>query len=214
MKPQELPPGMGPRGKKSEKPGTPGKGFKFGSPLGYILLLVLGFLLFRNVFQDAGVRRVSYCQFRDAVESGNFSRVQISNEWVKGFLKDTAQPPPPAQGERPLRGEPSALPWMAYRVQGDESLVPLLEQKGVQFEAVPQSGLGEALWIWLLPLGLFFLFWSFMMRRVAGGMGQGPQSVMSFGKTRAKVQAEADTGVGFKDVAGVDEAVEELKEID
>ncbi|SDE26823.1 membrane protease FtsH catalytic subunit [Myxococcus virescens] len=214
MKPQDLPPGMGPRGKKTDKPTPTGKGFKFGSPLGYILLLVLGFLLFRNVFQDAGVRRVSYSQFRDGVEAGNFSRVQISNEWVKGFLKDTAQPPPPpADGERTLRGEPSALPWMAYRVAGDEGLVPLLEQKGIQFEAVPQSGLGEALWIWLLPLGLFFLFWSFMMRRVAGGMGQGPQSVMSFGKTRAKVQAEADTGVGFKDVAGVDEAVDELREI-
>ncbi|MCY1022268.1 ATP-dependent zinc metalloprotease FtsH [Pyxidicoccus sp. MSG2] len=205
---------MGPRGKKTDKPTpTPGKGFRFGSPLGYILLLVLGFLLFRNVFQDAGVRRVSYSQFRDAVEAGNFSRVQISNEWVKGFLKDTAQPPPSSTGDRALRSEPSALPWMAYRVPGDEGLVPLLEQKGIQFEAVPQSGLGEALWIWLLPLGLFVFFWSFMMRRMSGGIGQGPQSVMSFGKTRAKVQAEADTGVGFKDVAGVDEAVDELREI-
>jgi cell division protease FtsH len=214
MKPQDLPPGMGPRGKKTDKPTpTPGKGFRFGSPLGYILLLVLGFLLFRNVFQDAGVRRVSYSQFRDGVEAGNFSRVQISNEWVKGFLKDTAQPPPSSTGDRALRSEPSALPWMAYRVPGDEGLVPLLEQKGIQFEAVPQSGLGEALWIWLLPLGLFIFFWSFMMRRMSGGMGQGPQSVMSFGKTRAKVQAEADTGVGFKDVAGVDEAVDELREI-
>jgi cell division protease FtsH len=53
-----------------------------------------------------------------------------------------------------------------------------------------------------------------MMRRMsAGGLGQGPQSVMSFGKTRARVQAEADTGVGFDDVAGIDEAVDELREI-
>ncbi|WP_436627674.1 ATP-dependent zinc metalloprotease FtsH [Corallococcus exiguus] len=211
MKPQDLPPGMGPRGKKSDKP-TPTKGgFKFGSPLGYILLLVLGFLLFRNVFQDAGVRRVSYSQLRDAVENNQFSRVQISNEWVKGFLKDNAQPPPGERGT--LRSEPSALPWMAYRVPGDEGLVPLLEQKGIQFEAVPQSSFSEVLWIWLIPMGLLILFWSFMMRRMSGGMGQGPQSVMSFGKTRAKVQAENDTGVGFKDVAGVDEAVEELSEI-
>lgn len=211
MKPQDLPPGMGPRGKKSDKP-TPTKGgFKFGSPLGYILLLVLGFLLFRNVFQDAGVRRVSYSQLRDAVENNQFSRVQISNEWVKGYLKDNAQPPPGERGT--LRSEPSALPWMAYRVPGDEGLVPLLEQKGIQFEAVPQSSFSEVLWIWLIPMGLLILFWSFMMRRMSGGMGQGPQSVMSFGKTRAKVQAESDTGVGFKDVAGVDEAVDELREI-
>jgi cell division protease FtsH len=208
--------GPGPRGKKPEKPATtPGKGgFKLGSPLGYILLLVLGFLLFRNVFQDAGVRRVSYSQFREGVEGGQFNRVQISPEWVKGFLKDNTSPPPPQPGqERALRGELNALPWMAYKVPGDDKLVELLEQKGIPYEAVPQSGFSELIWIWLLPMGLVLLFWSFMMRRVTGGMGQGPQSVMSFGKTRAKVQAEADTGVGFKDVAGVDEAVDELREI-
>ncbi|MBU8897014.1 cell division protein FtsH [Corallococcus sp. H22C18031201] len=202
---------MGPRGKKPDKPTPARGGFKFGSPLGYILLLVLGFLLFRNVFQDAGVRRVSYSQLRDAIENGQFSRVQISNEWVKGFLKENAQPP--AGEQKTLRSEPSALPWMAYRVPGDDELIPLLEEKGIQFEAVPQSSFSEVLWIWLLPMGLLILFWSFMMRRMTGGMGQGPQSVMSFGKTRAKVQAESDTGVGFKDVAGVDEAVDELREI-
>ncbi|WP_257447660.1 ATP-dependent zinc metalloprotease FtsH [Archangium lipolyticum] len=217
MKPQNtLPPGISPRGKKQEKPPPPTKGFRFGSPLGYIVLLVLGFFLFRNVFQDAGVQRVSYSRFREAITEGKFSRVQLSQEWVKGILKDSTQPPADSQtstGAGPLRSEPSALPWLAYRVQGDEELVPLLEQQGVQYEAVPQSSFSEVLWIWLLPLGLAFLFWSFMMRRMAGGIGQGPQSVMSFGKTRAKVQAEADTGVGFKDVAGVDEAVDELREI-
>ncbi|HEX8823048.1 MAG TPA: ATP-dependent zinc metalloprotease FtsH [Archangium sp.] len=219
MKPQNtLPPGVGPRGKKQEKPTPPpNKGFRFGSPIGYVLLLVLGFMLFRNVFQDAGVRRVSYSQFREAVQEGQFSRVQLSEEWVKGFLKESAAPPAAdtaTGGSGPLRGEPSALPWLAYRVQGDAEFVPLLEQKGIPYEAVPQSnGFSDVLLIWLVPLGLAFLFWSMMMRRMAGGMGQGPQSVMSFGKTRAKVQAEADTGVGFKDVAGVDEAVDELREI-
>jgi cell division protease FtsH len=218
MKPQNTPPpGMGPRGKKHEKPTPPpNKGLRFGSPLGYILLLVLGFMLFRNVFADAGVHRVSYSQFRTAVQEGQFSRVQISDDWVKGFLANAEVAPQPEEGERPgaLRGTPMALPWMAYRVPGDDRLIELLEAENVQYEAVPRSGFSEMLLIWLVPLGLVFLFWSLMMRRMAGGgMGQGPQSVMSFGKTRAKVQAEADTGVGFKDVAGVDEAVDELKEI-
>nr|WP_275424925.1 ATP-dependent zinc metalloprotease FtsH [Archangium violaceum] len=218
MKPQNtMPPGMGPRGKKQEKPSPPtNKGFRFGSPMGYILLLVLGFMLFRNVFDDAGVNRVSYSAFREAIQEDRFSRVQLSPDWVKGFLKENAAPQgsdTPTTGAGPLRSEPSALPWLAYRVQGDDELVPLLEEKGLQYEAVPQSNFADVLWVWLVPLGLAFLFWSFMMRRMAGGIGQGPQSVMSFGKTRAKVQAEADTGVGFKDVAGVDEAVDELREI-
>ena len=219
MKPQNtMPPGVSPRGKKQEKPQPPpaNKGFRFGSPLGYILLLVLGFMLFRNVFTDAGVQRKTYSELRAAIEEDKFSKVQVAPDWVKGYLKESGTPRAsgtPAGGSERLRPELSDLPWMAYRVQGDEELVPLLERQGVPYEAVVQSGFSDVLLIWLVPLGLAFLFWSFMMRRMAGGMGQGPQSVMSFGKTRAKVQAEADTGVGFKDVAGVDEAVDELREI-
>ncbi|HYV46329.1 MAG TPA: ATP-dependent zinc metalloprotease FtsH [Myxococcaceae bacterium] len=206
---------MNPRGKQRDKPPQKGPRFKLGSPLGYVLLLVLGFMLFRNVFQDAGVRRVTYSQFKDAVKQGQFARVQLANDWVKGYLPENAAAAPPEESAAPraFRRPPSALPWMAARVQGDQALVPLLEEKKVPYEAVPTSGLTEALWIWLLPLGIAFAFWTFMMRRVTGGMGQGPQSVMSFGKTRAKITSESDTGVGFKDVAGIDEAVEELKEI-
>ncbi|WP_235216792.1 ATP-dependent zinc metalloprotease FtsH [Archangium violaceum] len=220
MKPQNtMPPGMSPRGKKQEKPQPPpaNKGFRFGSPLGYIALLLLGFMLFKNVFQDAGVQRKTYSEFRTAIQEEKFSKVQIAPDWVKGFLKDNAAArasgTPPAGGTERLRPELSDLPWMAYRVEGDEQLVPLLEQQGVPYEAVVQSGFSDVLLIWLLPLAFAFVLWSFMMRRMAGGIGQGPQSVMSFGKTRAKVQAEADTGVGFNDVAGVDEAVDELREI-
>ncbi len=123
---QQVPPGTTPRGKKTDKlPGGPR--FRLGSPLGYVLLLVLGFLLFRNVFQDAGVRRVSYSQFRDAVEKGQFSKVQLSPEWVKGYLPENTQAAP--EGEKTFRSEPGALPWLAYRVTGDDELVKLLEQK-------------------------------------------------------------------------------------
>src|SRR4051812_17317615 len=208
-------PGINPRGRQRDKPPTKGPRFKLGSPLGYVLLLVLGFMLFRNVFQDAGVRRVTYSQFKEAVRQGQFARVQLANDWMKGYLpENNAAAPPEEQGApRAFRRPPSALPWMAARVQGDQEMVPLLEEKKVAYEAVPQSGLTEAIWIWLLPLAIAFAFWTFMMRRGTGGIGQGPQSGMSFGKTRAKITSESDTGVGFKDVAGIDEAVEELKEI-
>ncbi len=63
-----MPPGMSPRGKKQEKQPSPTRGLRFGSPLGYILLLVVGFMLFRNVFQDAGVQRKTYSEFRTAIQ--------------------------------------------------------------------------------------------------------------------------------------------------
>ena len=211
MKPK-IPGSLNPRGKKFEK-GSSGQNslFRLGSPLAYIVLLLVGFLLFRTVFQDAGVRKVAYSQFKEAVEKGQFERVQLANDWVKGFLpENTAAAPAQTKG---VRSEPATAPWLANRVAGDTDLVKLLDQKHVPYEAVPSSAFGEAFWIWLVPIGLAFFFWSFMMRRLTGGLGQGPQSVMSFGKTRAKIHAESDTGVGFKDVAGIEEAVDELREI-
>ncbi len=211
MKPK-IPSSLNPRGKKFEK-GSSGQNslFRLGSPLAYIVLLLVGFLLFRTVFQDAGVRKVAYSQFKEAVEKGQFERVQLANDWVKGFLpENTAAAPAQTKG---VRSEPATAPWLANRVAGDTDLVKLLDQKHVPYEAVPSSAFGEAFWIWLVPIGLAFFFWSFMVRRLTGGLGQGPQSVMSFGKTRAKIHAESDTGVGFKDVAGIEEAVDELREI-
>src|SRR5690348_17037203 len=173
MKPNATPPN--PRGKKVEKPnGPPGLGggrpFRWGSPLAYVLLLVLGFLLFRNVFQDAGVRRVTYSQFKDGVTAGKFIRVQLAPDWVKGFLPEgTASAPASENGQPTAQAvEPAQLPWMANRVQNDPELIKTLDQKGIDYEAVGQSGLGDVFWIWIVPLGLAFLFWSFMMRRVSG----------------------------------------------
>ncbi|MBP0573139.1 AAA family ATPase, partial [Mycobacterium tuberculosis] len=63
---------------------------------------------------------------------------------------------------------------------------------------------------WIVPVVLFAGIWIFMMRRLGGGVGGG---LMQIGKSRAKVYVESDTGVRFDDVAGVDEAKDELKEI-
>ncbi|MDQ3857957.1 MAG: ATP-dependent zinc metalloprotease FtsH [Actinomycetota bacterium] len=85
-----------------------------------------------------------------------------------------------------------------------------LETKGVAFDS---KGTGESAWwsflTYLLPFILFFGFWIFLMNQVQGGGSK----VMSFGKSRAKRMAPDSPKITFKDVAGVDEAVEELQEI-
>ncbi len=205
------PTSLNPRGKKFEKTPDVKRFFRLGSPLAYVLVLALGYLLFRGVFQDAGVRKVTYSQFKDAVQSGQFVRVQIASDWVKGFLPENSSAAP--EQPKSFRSEPGPMPWLANRVPQDTDLIKLLDQKHIQYEAVPSSAFGDAFWVWIVPIGLAFVIWSLMMRRLAGGIGQGPQSVLSFGKTRAKVHMESDTGVGFKDVAGIDEAVDELREI-
>ncbi len=216
----DTPPGLNPRGKKLERPQPPK--LKLGSPLAWIALAILGFLLFRSYFSDAGVRHVAYSDLRKALVEGKFDRVQIGSDWVKGFPTPAPAPAPTPQatpGGKPAApgfgpSPEASLPWLATRVAGDQQdLVSILNEKGIRYDAVAPSGLSDALWIWILPVGLAMLFWVWMMRRMQSGIGQGPPGVMSFGKTRARIYAESNTGVGFKDVAGIDEAVDELKEI-
>jgi cell division protease FtsH len=94
--------------------------------------------------------------------------------------------------------------------QSAQDFQNLLERKGVDFDS---KGVGGSPW-WgiltsLLPFVLLFGFWIFLMNQVQGGGSK----VMSFGKSRAKRMAPDSPKIGFKDVAGVDEAVEELQEI-
>jgi cell division protease FtsH len=89
-------------------------------------------------------------------------------------------------------------------------LTKLLQDNHVQYDS---KGTGNWSWIGfftsLLPFVLLFAFWIFLMNQVQGGGSK----VMSFGKSRAKRMAPDSPKIGFKDVAGVDEAVEELQEI-
>jgi cell division protease FtsH len=94
--------------------------------------------------------------------------------------------------------------------QSQSSFQNLLEEKNIRFDS---KGTGSSPW-WsiltsLLPFVLLFGFWIFLMNQVQGGGSK----VMSFGKSRAKRMTPDSPKIGFKDVAGVDEAVEELQEI-
>lgn len=199
-----------PPNRRSDKPpsDTP-RAPKFGSPIAWILVVVVGFVLMRGLFSDAGAKRVPYSELREAVATRPVDRVVLSGQSVKAYFPSAAVRP----GEKPSATVPPEV-WVATRVEGDASLVPLLEERHVTYEAVAESGFTQFLLMWIVPLLLIFVFWGWMMRRAqGGGMGQGPPGVMSFGKSKARVYVAQHTGITFKDVAGVEEATEELKEI-
>src|SRR6185503_11031106 len=102
-----------PRGKKLDK--QPGSGPRFRSPLIYVLLLLVGFLLLRSLFQDAGSQRVPHSRLLERVQSDCCLNVFLSNEWVKCD---------PKSSEGTSKGE---VPRCAVRVTGDTTLVKTLQ---------------------------------------------------------------------------------------
>ena len=175
----------------SESPGGLGAGLL---PLFLLLLLVSLFVPQKSMRES-----VPYSQFLDRVESGVVEEVEIGETVIEFVLKP--------QGEEEVGQTLFTVP-----VAEDPELVPLLREHGVKFAGVPRSqgGLRSVLG-WVFPLIMFFALWSWIFSR-AQQTGQGTNP-LSFGKSRARIYAEGATKVTFADVAGVDEAKEELQEL-
>lgn len=161
----------------------------------YVILAVLGVILLRDLWvQQQHVEVIPYSEFRALLAEGKVAEVGIGQERITGTLK------------QPIEGKKTHF--VTARVEPD--LAESLAKADVKFYAQPESGLLKGLMGWLLPIAGFALIWMFlvrpMMERQAGGL-------MSIGKSRAKIYVEKDIKVTFADVAGVDEAKDELKEI-
>jgi cell division protease FtsH len=159
--------------------------------LGFLLLLALGQAFF---FTTQTGQTVSYSEFKTMVREGRVQEVTISDDQVTGTL----------------RGAPEGRPrtFTAIRVE-DPKLLEELERHGVSYTGeITSRWMGEMIG-WMIPLLLIIGLWMFFFRRMSGAEG----GVMSFARSRAKVFADDDVKVRFGDVAGVDEAAEELREV-
>ena len=184
-----------------------------------ILLVVLGAIVALNFIQNPpGTKMIPYSEFKQKVREDKVERVVIHQDaYVDATPKEikeereSTKDPGPEAVEKVLGG--SGVIWRAQRLpQEDDTLIPLLDEKGIKYEFRAGCGEGGMLWIWLMPMLLLFFFWNTMMRRAAAGAGGGTQA-MDFAKSRAKLYVEEGTGITFDDVAGCDEAKEELSEV-
>ena len=182
---------------------------QFRFSMWFIMLGVIALLLFNSLVGGRQVATtVDYSTFKSLVSDGQIKRVRIADNHYTGLaateaelarLRESGSAAPAAAGE-----------WRTVRVE-DPGFVALLDANGVQYFAESQGGrpLLELILQWVVPLGLMFLVWRLMFKRL-GSMGN---NVMAFGKSRAQVVAEGETGVRFPDVAGADEAKAELEEV-
>ena len=162
----------------------------------YLLLLLWGLVILWSYLSAPPKAKITYSEFKDLLQEGRVLEVTIGEEEIEGkavFLDP--------HGQKQEKG------FVTVRVE-DPDLVRELRAKGVKFSGRQRYTFLRGLLSWVIPLLLLLLFWGFLLRR----MGKGPE-FMSVGRSKARIYAEDQIGVTFKDVAGLDEAKEELKEI-
>ena len=162
--------------------------------IGYVLFALIAILLFQqfwSMYREAEV--VPYSEFESLLRDNNIADVEVGEHVVRATLKK-----PLPDGRKEL---------LAVRV--DPNIAEELEAAKVKYSGVVENTWVSTLLSWVVPVALFFFVWSLLTRR----MGQGLGSIMSVGQSKAKVFVEKDIKIGFADVAGVDEAKEELQEI-
>ena len=155
------------------------------------MLLLLGILLFAPLFKLDNAKEISFSDFLSLVENNKLKEVTIAGEVVNGKLKDNTS--------------------FHTRAMNYPNLVPNLRDKGVNIKVEPPM---ESGWAWallsqiVLPLAFFGFLWWMLMRQAQSANN----NALSFGKSPARTLS-GKVDVTFADVAGVDEAKEELKEI-
>jgi cell division protease FtsH len=160
----------------------------------YVLLFVALISLFR-IFSTQPSEEIKYSTFRKLVADKQVKNIVITSENIRGVMRE---------GDKEKQ-------FVVVRVE-DPDLIKNLESSGIAYEGrVTDNWVKDLLLSWVLPLVLLVIIWSFLFRRMgAGGSGE---TFMSFGKSKAKIYGESDVKVTFNDVAGVEEAKEELIEV-
>jgi cell division protease FtsH len=161
----------------------------------YVSIAIVVIILLQSWLMGRGAHVIPYSEFEQLLKDNQIKEVYVR----QGYLEGQLQNPLPDGGDR----------FITTRV--DPQLADRLSQSNVKFTGVIESTWLRTLLSWVVPVLIFFAIWKFFFRRIAEKQGFG--GLMSVGKSKAKVYVETDTHVTFDDVAGVEEAKDELKEI-
>src|SRR6266404_5038302 len=168
---------------------------KFHINFWYVIAAVLGMLLIQDLYlESTKLTPIPYSRFQTLLNEDKVDKVAIGQNYISGSLKE-AQPD-------------GVKDFITARV--DPELAQSLDKHDVVYSGVVDSHWLRDLLSWILPAIFFVGIWMFAIRRMGqGGLG----GLMQIGKSRARIYVEKETKVTFVDVAGVDEAKEELVEI-
>jgi len=162
--------------------------------IGYWIVAFFILMAFQYVFATATrVAQIPYSAFETYLDQGKIAEVAVSDRFIQGRFKE------------PIDGRSL---FVTTRVEPD--LARQLQSHGVVVTGQIENTFLRDLLSWVVPVLVFAGVWMVILKRAGGDLGGG---LMQIGKSKARIYVEKDTGVTFADVAGVDEAKDELKEI-
>lgn len=175
---------------------------RFGSSLISLLTFLFLFNFFILPALRPGPKIVPYSEFLEQVQDNRVAEALVAPQQIRYTLKPDAKKQP-ATSQNPQIYETAPL--------ADPNLVRVLQEHNVKFGAPPPDTWG---WLgtligWVAPPLIFVAIWGWFLRRAQSGAS----TALTVGQSKARIYAEGDTGIGFNDVAGVDEAKAELEEV-
>ncbi|MDG2226862.1 MAG: ATP-dependent zinc metalloprotease FtsH [Flavobacteriales bacterium] len=208
---------------KQPKKTTGNKGKKPAFNFYWIYAIIAVILISINLFNwDGGVREITPQKFRtEMLEKDQVAKLEIVNkEIVRIYIKqesltnDTHK----TLDEKSLFGSSNRGPHYFFTILNDEKLkddITVWEnQYGIEVKGTKEENYGRELFSWLVFIVIMIAVWVFIMKRVGGGAGGGGSQIFNIGKSKAQVFGKGkSTNVSFKDVAGLEEAKEEVQEI-
>ncbi len=203
---------------KNKKEGKPPK-----VPFWLVLLVVFGAVAaFNMLVASKPENLISFSEFRQLIEDGKIVSVDLGENYFVGygpklFVSDSSTSENSSPVENMFSFGKNSPSRAQYKTSGVlmSSFIELLDRKGVNYRFLTKQNnyLLQLLMNLILPFGLIFLMYFFVFRKMGGGMGGGMGSIFSVGQSRAKAVEEGKVKTRFADVAGVDEAKEELVEV-
>ena len=196
--------------KRDLKPSPP----KWSSPLWFLPLMLILLWFWQSTIVSFAFKTIPYSEFKEHLAKGEVIECTVKETTIEGSIRAKAAPAPETPATNaPAAEKPVIQPgkenfFRTTRVE-DPKLVEDLEAQHVKFKGERPNFLSQFMLAWIIPIGVMFLLWTFISRR----LGSAGESILSFGKSRARLVAEKETGIKFSDVAGCEEAKYELQEV-
>jgi len=185
---------------------------KISFSLIYFLIALLSIFLLQRYFLAREVVTISYSEFKMLLNEKLVDDLQISKDTIMGSLLEGAHDRILSLRKEKDKQESEHLKKIKFfsvvRME-DPDLVKELGEKGIRYAAEREVTWVKTLLSWIIPLVIFIAIWGFFFKR----MGAAGEGLMAVGKSKARVYVEGETKVTFEDVAGVEEAEQELQEV-